>query len=87
MDNVAFHKTKEVKDFIKSTNSQTLFIPPYSPEFNPIELAFSKIKTMYRKLCLVNDTNKQENVKKSITALTTSDLLQFFKHVDTFIDS
>lgn len=87
MDNVAFHKTKEVKDLITSTKSQALFIPPYSPEFNPIELAFSKIKTMYRKLCLINETNKQENVQRSITALTASDLLQFFKHVDTFIDN
>ena len=36
MDNVSFHKCKEIKDTIEKTNNEILFIPPYSPELNPI---------------------------------------------------
>jgi transposase len=50
MDNVAFHKTKIVKEYIESTNSNILFVPPYSPDYNPIEMVFSKLKSVYRKI-------------------------------------
>jgi len=44
MDNVA------LKDFVQSIHSNILYTPPYSPQYNPIELAFSTIKSAYRKL-------------------------------------
>ena len=50
MDNVAFHKTKLFKDMLSETNNTVLYVPPYSPQYNPIEIAFSKIKSSYRKL-------------------------------------
>lgn len=45
MDNVGFHKTKTVDTTLKERHFEALFTPPYSPWCNPIELAFSKIKT------------------------------------------
>ena len=42
MDNVAFHKTKAVRDYIQTTKSIILFVPPYSPDYNPIEMVFFK---------------------------------------------
>ena len=44
MDNVSFHKGKETKDLIKKTGAVLLFLPPYSPDFNPIEHDFAAIK-------------------------------------------
>ena len=50
MDNVRFHKATCIMDSLKNNNTTPLFIPPYSPEFNPIEKAFSIIKTKFRKI-------------------------------------
>lgn len=44
MDNCAIHHTGIVKDLLDSTGIVTLFLPPYSPDYNPIELAFSSVK-------------------------------------------
>ena len=48
MDNVGFHKTNTVKQALQDRGFEALFTPPYSPWCNPIELAFSKIKTAFR---------------------------------------
>ena len=50
-DNVAFHKSKDVIEYLKSNEANMIFIPPYSPEYNPIEFVFSEIK---RKIRLIN---------------------------------
>ncbi len=49
MDNVRFHKNDEIKKILKDSNNKELFIPPYSPEFNPIEEVFSLFKSYLRK--------------------------------------
>ena len=48
MDNLSSHKVKGVVDAIESVDAQVQFLPPYSPDFNPIELAFSKLKRLIR---------------------------------------
>ena len=45
MDNVSFHKSQLVAEIIKNSGNEILFIPPYSPDFNPIEEVFSKLKS------------------------------------------
>ena len=49
MDNVAFHKSEKAEKFVKDRGAWILFLPPYSPDLNPIEMAFAKIKTLLRK--------------------------------------
>jgi len=49
LDNVAFHKSEKVKATIKERGAWLLFLPPYSPDLNPIEMAFSKLKALLRK--------------------------------------
>lgn len=48
MDNLAAHKVAGVREAIESVGAQLVYLPPYSPDFNPIELAFSKLKTLLR---------------------------------------
>ena len=48
MDNLGSHKSQEVKDQINAAGAQLLFLPPYSPDLNPIEQTFSKIKHWMR---------------------------------------
>ena len=48
MDNLAAHKVTGVREAIEGVGAQLVYLPPYSPDFNPIELAFSKLKTLLR---------------------------------------
>ncbi len=49
MDNLAAHKSTPIKDAIEAVGARLLFLPPYSPDLNPIENAFAKLKAMLRK--------------------------------------
>ena len=49
MDNLGSHKSKAVRDAIWSVGARRLFLPAYSPDLNPIEQVFSKLKTLLRK--------------------------------------
>lgn len=49
MDNLSSHKGPRVRQMIQAAGAQLLFLPPYSPDFNPIEKAFAKLKAMLRK--------------------------------------
>lgn len=48
LDNLAVHKQPEVRTAIEAVGAQIRFLPPYSPDFNPIELAFAKLKAFLR---------------------------------------
>ena len=49
MDNLSSHKRPKVRDLIEATGAHLLYLPPYSPDFNPIENMFSKLKALLRK--------------------------------------
>jgi transposase len=49
MDNLSVHKSEWVRELIEGANAQLIYLPPYSPDFDPIEEAFSKIKNLIRK--------------------------------------
>ena len=49
MDNLPAHKPTAVRDAIHAAGAELLFLPPYSPDLNPIEMAFSKLKSFLKK--------------------------------------
>jgi transposase len=49
LDNLSSHKSKAVRRAIKNAGAKLFFLPPYSPDLNPIEMAFAKLKTLLRK--------------------------------------
>jgi len=49
MDNLGSHKGSGIRPAIEAAGARLLYLPPYSPEFNPIENAFAKLKTLLRK--------------------------------------
>ncbi len=49
LDNVGFHKSERAVQLVKERGAWLLFLPAYSPDLNPIEMAFSKLKTLLRK--------------------------------------
>ena len=50
LDNLSSHKVAGVKEAIESVGAKVLYLPPYSPDFNPIEMVFAKLKRLVRKL-------------------------------------
>jgi transposase len=88
MDNVAFHKSKVVAAALAGRQLAPLFTPPYSPEFNPIEMAFSAFKAHMRKLQpQAGDTAEQmmqdmrQRVASGAQALGQVALSNMFRHV------
>jgi transposase len=49
MDNLGSHKIQGIREALRAAGATLLFVPPYSPDLNPIEMAFSKIKSILRK--------------------------------------
>ena len=75
LDNINFHKSKEIENIINASGNYLLFLPPYSPQFNPVEEVFSFIKT---KLCKSNDLNKIRSINKIIGEITGKHLKNYF---------
>ncbi len=48
MDNLNAHKNEKVRELIEATGASILFLPPYSPDYNPIEAAWAKVKHLVR---------------------------------------
>lgn len=80
LDNVSFHKSDRVIKAIQSTGAKVDFIPPYSPEFNPIELMWSAIKTMIRQLEPRTLPQFQSAIKKAFLAVNRHKLKAWFEH-------
>jgi len=49
MDNLSSHKRASVREILEAKGARLRFLPPYSPDFNPIEMAFAKLKALLRK--------------------------------------
>jgi len=80
MDNLAAHKGDRVKELIEERGCELLYLPPYSPDFNPIEEAFAKIKAAVRKAEARTREALVEAIGRGITMVTTEDARGFFDH-------
>ena len=80
MDNLSAHKGDRVKELIEERGCEVLYLPPYSPEFNPIEEAFAKIKAVIRKAEARTREALVEAIGRGITMVTTEDARGFFDH-------
>lgn len=80
MDNLSVHKMKRVREMIESRGCQLWFLPPYSPDYNPIEEAFAKIKTIMRKAKARSVEVLFEATGQALCAVTEQDTRGFFAH-------
>ncbi len=79
MDNLPSHKVSGVRQAIEAAGARLLFLPPYSPDFNPIEMAFSKLKAMLRKAVARTIDELWDSIANCITAFTSNDCRNYFK--------
>jgi transposase len=80
VDNLGAHKSERARRLIEGRGCQLLFLPPYSPDFNPIEEAFSKIKGTLRKAQARTREALIEALGVAISAVTARDARGFFEH-------
>jgi transposase len=80
MDNLTAHKGERVKELIERQGCELLYLPPYSPDFNPIEEAFAKIKSLMRKAETRSREALLEAMSTAISALSAQDARGFFEH-------
>lgn len=78
MDNMRSHHVKEVKETIENAGMDLLYLPPYSPDFNPIEEMWSKIKSILRKLKVRVSSELPDAIKYAFSCITVSDCHGWF---------
>jgi transposase len=80
MDNLSAHKGERVRELIEAKGCELIYLPPYSPDFNPIEGAFSKLKSYLRDACARSQQALMEVIGEALSTISTSDALGFFEH-------
>jgi transposase len=80
MDNLTAHKGERVRELIEDQGCELMYLPPYSPDFNPIEEAFSKIKGLMRKAQARSREALLQAMGSAISALSAEDARGYFEH-------
>jgi transposase len=79
-DNLSAHKSKRARIWIEATGARLLFLPPYSPDFNPIELAFSKLKAALRGAGARTRAELDQAITAALGTITGQDAKAWFAH-------
>jgi len=78
MDNLPAHKVAGVRETIETAGARLLYLPPYSPDFNPIEMAFAKLKALLRKTAARTVDDLWDAVAQSLDAFTPDECANYF---------
>jgi transposase len=80
MDNLSAHKVAGVREQIEAVGARLVYLPPYSPDFNPIEQAWSKVKQILRSLKARTVDALEAAVAEALAAITTENAIAWFSH-------
>jgi transposase len=80
LDNLSMHKNAAVRERIEACGCQLIFLPRYSPDFNPIEGAFSKLKASLRRAAARTREALEEAIAAGLATITASDAQGWFTH-------
>jgi transposase len=80
LDNLPAHKSTKIDRLIEAAGARVLRLPPYSPDFNPIEMAISKIKSLLRKLARRTVGEVMQAIGHAMDSVTAQDALNFIRH-------
>ena len=79
-DNLGAHRMASVKTMVEAAGAIVCQLPPYSPDFSPIEMAWSKIKTLVRSAAARTREALVDAVAAALARVTSSDLAAWFRH-------
>ena len=80
MDNLQPHKRPAVRGLIEAAGATLLYLPPYSPDFNPIEMIWSKVKRLLRSFAARTIDALHDAFGRAFAAVTTTDIAGCFGH-------
>ena len=80
MDNLGAHRPKRVRELIEGRGCELVYLPAYSPDYNPIEEAFAKIKNILRKAAARTKEALVEAIGAALSAISAQDARGFFEH-------
>lgn len=80
MDNLSSHKRAQVRERIEATQAELMYLPPYSPDLNPIEMIFSKIKQSLRTLKCRTREVLWKSMQNVLDAVTPADAANCYRH-------
>jgi transposase len=80
MDNLQVHESARVKELIEGAGAEVLFLPPYSPDFSPIEEAFSKVMAILRRIGARTSEALLEATSLALDAVSRRDARGWFGH-------
>ena len=80
MDNLPAHKVDGVRKLIEAVNASLIYLPPYSPDLNSIEMAFAKLKTLLRKAAARTRDILWDKIGDALRAFTPQECANYFKH-------
>ena len=78
LDNLSSHKVAGVRQAIEEVGARLLYLPPYSPDFNPIEKFFSKLKALLRKAAKRSTGDLWEEIKQILDNVDPNECSNFF---------
>jgi transposase len=82
MDNLGAHRPKRVRELIEERGCELVYLPAYSPDYNPIEEAFAKIKNLLRKASARSKETLIEAIGAALSAVNAADAWNFFEHAE-----
>ena len=80
MDNLGAHRPRRIRELIEQQGCELLYLPAYSPDYNPIEEAFAKIKNLLRKAAARSKEALVEAIGAALSAVTAEDAWGYFEH-------
>jgi transposase len=80
MDNASIHKEEELRPLIESVGARLEFLPPYSPDFSPIENCWSKVKSILREMEPRTYRDLVDAIQEAFKKITSRDIHSFFTH-------
>ena len=80
LDNLSSHKSQRTQRLIEEAGAKLVFLPPYSPDFNPIEMVFAKIKQILRSLACRTRESLWQAMQGVLDQITSDDASHCFEH-------
>ena len=80
MDNLSAHKVKGIQEIIEAAGARVIYLSPYSPDFNPIENSWSKLKEILRSLIISSRDSLEIALKEALELISLKDIQNWFVH-------
>jgi transposase len=80
MDNLPAHKVEGIRELIEAIGAKLVYLPPYSPDLNPIEMAFAKLKALLRRAAARTRDALWDKIAEVLKAFTPQECANYFRH-------